>query len=131
MSAVGIISSVVAILAVTIIAWFYSLQRRQHKLQDAHRERIQEALASISREATRKREHPDAPPAIDVSKIFARLHALLEDQLSEVVAEARQIERLWVELNALQTDNQADVFRAGELVERIKTLATDILQEMD
>ena len=140
MSIVEIIASVIAVLAVTAVAWMYSQQRRRHRLPDHHREWIKEALDSITREADKKRLHLNAVPVIDVGATFAQLHSLVEAQPGEVVSGAEELERLWNELNDLveETVPEPDASeisslkaRATRLADRMDQLALEIQQELE
>lgn len=141
MSVIEIASSAIAVLAVTTIAWRYSQQRRRHRLTDAHRELIQNALDTITRETARKRDDSTATPNSDILSTFVQLHALIEEQSGEVRSDARKMQRLWIELDGLfdetSQDNTSATTRAAILASRAATLAdlidglaADILTEL-
>lgn len=137
MTPIELVAAVVAVLGVTAIAWLFSLQRRQHRLLDHHREWIDEALQSIVGEANRKREHIHAVVIGDVAATFTQLCSLVEDQPGAVLSDAEEMQRLWNELDALGAeavnDAQAGMLtaRAGKLADRIEELAAEIHEKLE
>ncbi|HKI75230.1 MAG TPA: hypothetical protein VJ998_11315 [Pseudomonadales bacterium] len=142
MSTIEIITSVVSVLAVTSIAWLYSQQRRHHRLSDAHREWIDEALSSIGEEVSRKREHSNAVAKADVDATFSQLTQLIEHQPGEIITDVEEMQRLWTELDTVLDDYGGHLpsdetelttlkARALKIADRIEALADDIRRGLE
>ena len=142
MSNIEIIASVVAMVSVTAIAWLYSQQRHRHRLSDHHRDWIADTLATISDESNRKREHTNAVPRNDMPATFTQLMSLLEHQSGDVISDAEEMQRLWVEMDTLLDEFGGDLpsdeskltilkARVQKLADRIDELANEIQQGLE
>lgn len=141
MSIVEVIASAMAVLAVTAIAWLYSQQRRRSRMSDQHRQWIEDALAIITQEASRKREQLNAIPNMDVTATLAQLNSLVEEQPGQVLSDVEELRRLWTELEHLPKETAEDstptavqpstlAARAAKLADRIDELAENMLTEL-
>ena len=139
---VQILSSIIAIVAVTAIAWLYSQQKRRHRLLDHHREWITDAIKSITAEADRTRLHLGAIPKIDVPATFEQLRSLVADQPGEIISDVEEMERLWNELRTILAEisqsspnstlaNSVGSARASKIASRIDELGQDILRSLE
>lgn len=139
---VEIISSIIAIAAVTAIAWLYSQQKRKHRLLDHHRDWITDAINTITTEADRKRQHLNAVPKIDVTATLEQLRGLVADQPGEIISDVEEMERLWNELTSILAEitqaspnstlqNSVATARASKLANRIGELGQNILQGLE